>query len=135
MPELQMTISSEVWGHLSILASIDEKSPEALAQVILEYTVEEEYSKLQSIRASTTKTIGTIGTSPRKGRRGQPVVYGGHDPRLQHGEQYPSFAGVLRRVRPDLTNLLYDARRHSGDKAETILKRYELEIYTHLKRV
>ncbi len=60
--------------------------------------------------------------------------YTGNDPRLESGKLYQSYAQVLRKVRPDLENLLYNAKAHRGDKAENILKKYEPNIYKGLIR-
>ena len=140
MVTIQLPLDSETSAQLAFLAELQGQRKVDVALYLLKDSVFQKFNEYYNEKTNTTTILKmplrtTIG---RQGMRDQ-VLYTGSDSRLKNGEIYKSFAEVLRIVRPDLAKLwpdgkLYNAKTHGGDKAENILKRYELGIYEGLSR-
>ena len=133
MPTIQLVLDRETSARLAFLAELKRKRKVDIAIDLLKGAVFQQYNEMVDTKAMLKMPPQT--PSARRGTRGQPILYNGSDPRLQNGKIYTSFAEVLRVVRQDLEPLLYNAKRHTGDKAENILKHYEPGVYKDLSRI
>ena len=134
MPTVQLTLDLHTSAKASYLAELSGKRRTELLEKYLQEKVDEEYKKTS--KNTTQSPVPQPARKRSRGRRGQPLRYDGHDPRLEHGKTYDSYAHVVRSLRqPDLQGRLYDPKTHKGDNGESILERYEPEIHRHLVRV
>jgi len=130
MTTIRLTVNRKTKAQLEYLATIAGTRTAELAEDYLNRKASEEFES--TLRNGTGPEVAERVIKAEQGRHGQPVLYGGKDPRLDSGAVYKSYAQVLRLVRPDLERLLYNPKRHSGDNAGNILKRYEPVIYRDL---
>ena len=131
MTTMRITINRKTKAQLEYIATIAGKRTAELAEDYLKRKASEEFES--TLRNGTGPEVAERVIKAKQGRRGQPVLYGGKDPRLDSGAVYKSYAQVLRLVRPDLEQLLYNPKRHRGDNAKNILKHYEPVIFQDLR--
>jgi hypothetical protein len=134
MTTMPITIELETIAQLAFLAKLKKKPETEVLKNLVEAEFIQECNKMSKSNTTVLQTPLQTG-HVRPGKRGQSIRYTGSDSRLKNGGIYKSFAEVLRVVRPDLEGLLYNAKKHSGDKAENILKHYEPESYRNLSRL
>ena len=134
MPTFQITVDDRTSAELAYLAKQNRRREEDLFAELGKQKVSEIF-KL-AVQRDTNRSVLQLTRVRGPGRRGQPIRYDGHDPRLEHGKTYDSFAHVVRSLgRPELESRLYDPKTRKGDNGESILERYEPEIHQHLVRL
>ena len=134
MSIVQFEIDAPTSAELAYLAEIQGKGKMELLEELASREVSRQFAEIRKVGKLPARIESP--TRPRRqGSNGQRVMYEGNDPRLEAGKVYLNYAQVLRIVRHELANRLYVRKTGKGTTAPHLLKRYEPEVYTALKRV